>query len=152
MHRYIIGAIIVTLMLGVTHWRAYNMGAASVQQSWDKERAEQALALAAAERAARDAEQRLQEAANQYQTERQHEISALRRRHVALIDSMRDRASRQTVQVPGDTCNAKAGTGAGLSREDAEFLAGEAARADALRSALQACYKQYDAAREMTRK
>jgi len=152
LNRYVIGAIAIALLLGATHWRVYNAGAASVQSSWDKDKAAQAIALAAAERAARDAEQHLQEAANTYQTERQNEISALRRKHDALVDSLHDRASRGASALPGAASNAKAGTGAGLSREDGQFLAGEAARADSLRAALEACYRQYDAAREMTRK
>ena len=155
MNRYIIGAIVVALLLGVTHWRVYNMGTASIQVKWDRDRAAQADAIVAAERDARKAEQQLQDNANTFQTERQNEISALRRKHDALIDSLRQRTPRNPGRVPNTPSVAEGGsqcTGAELHREDGEFLVGEAARADALRVELEACYRQYDAAREMTRK
>lgn len=40
--------------------------------------------------------------------------------------------------------NGQSGTGATLYSEDAIFLTREAARADIIRTALQACYQQYD--------
>ena len=40
--------------------------------------------------------------------------------------------------------NGQSGTGATLFAEDAEFLIREASRADQIRTALDACYKQYD--------
>lgn len=60
-------------------------------------------------------------------------------RQLALIDELRNRPER-TVH----TSDCKGATGAELSRPDAGFLAGEAARAERQRNALEACYSQYD--------
>jgi hypothetical protein len=71
------------------------------------------------------------------------EVAAVNRGLVADLDELRQRASRPAVprapaaQQPG-------ATGAELSREDAGFLAREAARADELRAALRACYDYAD--------
>jgi hypothetical protein len=48
--------------------------------------------------------------------------------------------------VPGAGATCSGSTGAELSRPDAIFLGGEAARADELRTALSACYAAYDSA------
>ena len=57
----------------------------------------------------------------------------------ALVE-LRKRPSRTTT-VPS---NGQGSTGATLFAEDAEFLTREAARADIIRTGLEACYKQYD--------
>ena len=57
----------------------------------------------------------------------------------ALI-KLRNRTSRNDNQAN----NGQGATGMSLSAEDATFLIREAARADGLRTALEACYKQYD--------
>ena len=57
----------------------------------------------------------------------------------ALV-SLRSRSSRSQYSA----VNGQDGTGRSLSAEDAEFLVREATRADEIRTALDACYKQYD--------
>ena len=66
---------------------------------------------------------------------------------VALADGVRLRAARQG-PVPGAAPACADGTGAGLSREDAEFLDREAARANTLRTDLTQCAAQYNKARD----
>jgi len=63
------------------------------------------------------------------------------RLHVALSE-LSERTSRSTTSTSPTDC--KGTTGSELSREDAEFLTREAARADRLRSALDICYQQYE--------
>ena len=60
-------------------------------------------------------------------------------RHLATIDELRNRPERS---VNSGACTGA--SGAELSRPDAGFLAGEAARAERQRNALEACYAQYD--------
>jgi hypothetical protein len=74
----------------------------------------------------------LQAGADQLRKEKDREIRDLNARATALTNSLRDRPSRTTTvasAVP-DTANAGCApascTGAGLSKEDGEFLAGEA--------------------------
>lgn len=72
------------------------------------------------------------------------------RRLLALVDGLRDRPDRPgnaASGVPEAASGAGPGTtGAGLYREDAAFLGGEAARANRLRAALERCYATLDSA------
>lgn len=71
---------------------------------------------------------------------------ATSRRLLAMLDGLRDRPERPAVPSSGGADGqAGPGTGANLYREDGEFLAGEAARADKLRAELARCYAAIDA-------
>ena len=80
---------------------------------------------------------------------RQKEINDITNNHRRVVAGLRQRLSRpsshstpNTNTAPTESC-----TGAELHREDGEFLAGEAARGDVLRSELAKCYEQYDKVR-----
>jgi len=81
-----------------------------------------------------------QAAADQIRKEKDVQIAAINNSLADALIKLRERPSR--TQGPG---NGQGGTGLSLSAEDATFLEREAARADILRTALGACYKQYDA-------
>jgi hypothetical protein len=138
---------------GAGLYKGHDLGMAEVQQKWDKERAAQEAEHAAAQAAAREKEQELQANADQLRKEKDREIRDLNARAAALTNSLRDRPTRPTAEASALPSTASAGcapascTGAGLSREDAEFLAREAARADELRSSLRQCLAQYQAIR-----
>jgi hypothetical protein len=138
---------------GAGLYKGHDLGMAEVQQKWDRERAAQEAEHAAAQAAAREKEQELQANADQLRKEKDREIRDLNARAAALTNSLRDRPTRPTAEASALPSTASAGcapascTGAGLSREDAEFLAREAARADELRSSLRQCLAQYQAIR-----
>lgn len=116
-------------------------------QHADQERF-RAIQQADNERLARQTEDTWVNSVGKIQQEKQDEIASINRRHAAELDSVRQRADRKpagTSGVPKDSAACSGNTGAELSRPDAEFLAGEAARAESLRAALVACYKAYDA-------
>lgn len=103
-----------------------------------------------AEEEARAREQAMQADADKLRQEKDREIRDLNARAAALADSLRQRPNRATQGggVPGAAGARQAGpgcSGSTLPREDAEFLAGEAARADGLRAALRQCLDQYEA-------
>lgn len=139
---------------GAGLYQGHELGVAEVQQKWDKERAAQLAEHAAAQAAAREKEQELQASADLLRKDKDREIRDLNARTAALTNSLRDRPSRPTTEASTVSSTASAGcapsscTGAGLSREDAQFLAGEAARADELRASLKQCYAQYQAIRQ----
>jgi hypothetical protein len=81
-----------------------------------------------------------QAAADQIKKEKDAQIQAINNQLVDAISELRKRPSRAQ-----NAANGQGGTGATLSAEDAEFLIREAARADQIRTGLDACYKQYDA-------
>jgi len=129
------------------------MGMAEVQHKWDKERAQQEAEYAAAQAAAREKEQSLQANADHLRQEKDREIRNLNARAAALSNSLHDRPSRTTTES-GSVSNASnvgANTigcnGSGLSKEDAEFLVGEAARAEELKAGLRQCQAQYQTLR-----
>ena len=66
----------------------------------------------------------------------------------ADLASLRNRPERTAdlSAIPGARCSGA--TGAELSRSDAEFLVGEAARADEIRAGLAACYAVIDGVRQ----
>jgi len=150
-NRWVIGAVVGVLLLGGAWWKGYGAGKQHVQREWDADRAQQELARAKLVDLVRKAEQQLQQTADQQQKEKRDALDRLSRQHRALVDSLRDRAQRPTPgAMPGSAGPAESQpgcTGSELYRPDAEFLVGEAARADTIRAELEACYTQYDAAR-----
>ena len=81
-----------------------------------------------------------QAAADKIRKDKNAQIDAINNQLFAALSELHNRPSRSqySATVGQD------GTGRSLSAEDAEFLIGEAARADQIRTALDACYKQYD--------
>jgi len=89
---------------------------------------------------ARLKEHQLQDATDQIRKDKDAQINAINNQLANVLIELRNRPSRNNkVSV-----NGQGGTGATLYAEDGQFLIGEAARADKLRTALQSCYAQYD--------
>ena len=81
-----------------------------------------------------------QAAADQIRKEKDAQIASINTQLADALIGLRERPNRTQA-----ASNGQGGTGLSLSAEDATFLEREAARADILRSALSACYQQYDA-------
>ena len=94
----------------------------------------------------REREQTMLSSANKLRKEKDDRLQVVSRRLDAALDGLRQRPSRPTEAAP-DACTCQGASGSQLSREDAEFLSREAARADRLRSSLEQCYQQYDEVR-----
>ena len=92
-----------------------------------------------AERTIRDKEHQYQSDADQIRKDKDAQIKAINTQLVDAVSELRKRPSRTEQTTNGKGCN-----GASLYAEDSTFLVREAARADEIRVALQACYKQYD--------
>lgn len=144
-----VGIVIASVAGMAGYGKGYVSGKANVQQKWDKEKAAQMAEYAAAQQAAREKEQKLQANADNLRKEKDREIRDLNARSVALSNSLRDRQSRTetgTVSQATGTGSAQC-DGSKLSREDAEFLVGEANAADQVRLALSQCIAQYKSAK-----
>jgi len=87
-----------------------------------------------------EAEQQHQALVDQIRKEKDEQIASINNQLFDDINQLRSRPNRTQA-----ASNGQGGTGLSLSAEDATFLEREAARADILRSALSACYQQYDA-------
>lgn len=102
------------------------------------------------ERIARNNERQMTEAVGLAEQDKQNEIARIRNSYSAQLASLQQRADRKPASpsgVPQAAPACQGATGAELSRQDAGFLVGEAARADELRAGLGACYSAYDAVR-----
>ena len=140
-------------LLAATAWSVYNAGfragESKIQAKWDAEVAQMAQAQAAEVNAARIREQELQAQITAQQRTHRNEIARINARHASILDGLRDRPERpDSGGVPeGAGVGAELATGctgAQLYRPDGEFLAREAARADQLRIALNACIRAYN--------
>jgi hypothetical protein len=93
-----------------------------------------------AEKTIRDKEHEYQSSTDEIRKTKDAQIKTINDQLVDAISELRKRPSRTDQTSNGQSCN-----GTRLYAEDAEFLVREAARADQIRVALQACYNQYDA-------
>lgn len=105
---------------------------------------EQAQLTQAAEKAAREREQTMQKQAATIEEAKDEQIRIIGDQLDTALASLSKRTNRPSgnVSKPGAAC--KGATGSSLSAEDAGFLYREAARADKLRMALDACYRHVD--------
>jgi hypothetical protein len=94
---------------------------------------------ASEEKSIREKEHQYQSDADKIRKEKDAQIANINNQLADALVSLRSRPNRAT-----EASNGKDGTGLSLSAEDAIFLTREAARADGLRTALEACYQQYD--------
>jgi hypothetical protein len=118
----------------ITQWRA-DKKLAELQRTYAEE-------LNKAYASARDKELTLRNEVAKIRRQQDVQLKSINDKHQSIVDSLRYRPSASSVSDTTRDC--KAATGQELSREHSEFLAREATRADQLRSALAACYQQYD--------
>jgi len=126
----IIAAVVTALSLFFAGWTV---------NGWRYEKKEAAQTIAM-QKALEEKEQANQLAVDQITKDKNDQIDTINTQLFSALSQLRNRTSRNNPSAS----NTKNGTGSTLFAEDAEFLIGEAARADKLRTALDACYKQYD--------
>ena len=119
---------LVALCLFVSGYIGYSIEAAR----FDSYKAEQIKLV-------REAEENHQALADQIRKEKDAQIASINNSLADALIKLRERPNRAQ-----NTTNGQGGTGLSLSAEDSVFLEREAARADILRTALSACYAQYD--------
>ena len=132
-------AVVLAFVVNGFYWNAHGSNAADTR--W-KAKIEQQRADAEAK--AREQEKTWQEAANAIVKNQDAKLAATRRNLDAALNGLRDRPERPSTDTkpPGIECPCS--TGAGLCKQDAEFLARESSRADDIRSGLEACYEFAD--------
>lgn len=146
-------ALAIVIAAGVAgaygYVRGEDSGRLQVQSKWDAERAELEAIHARDQQIAREREKLMQQTADRLRQEKDRETRDLNSRVTALNNSLRDRPSRTANPVspmPSTAdarCPAPVCTGAGLSKEDGEFLAREAARGAEAVTLLKQCQAQY---------
>ena len=146
-------ALAVIIAAGIAgaygYMRGEESGRLQVQAKWDAERAELESIHARDQQIAREREKLMQQTADRLRQEKDRETRDLNSRVTALNNSLRERPSRtsdpvSTVSSTTDArCPTPVCTGAGLSKEDGEFLAREAARGAEAVVLLKQCQAQY---------
>lgn len=88
-------------------------------------------------------QQRLEQESLKLKKEKDLEISRINKRHAAIVSGLQNRPTRiisnPVPEANPAVCPREGSTGERLYREDAEFLIGEAAKAETLKQALLAC-------------
>lgn len=155
-NRWVIGGVVALALIVGAYLKGMGHGKSIIQTRWDAEKVVQERVVQAQADKNRQTERQLQAKADTIAKEKQSELENLKRKHASVVAGLRDRPRRDTSdQLSGNprvTESPAICTGAELLREDAEFLAGEAARADEIRAELEACYVQYDNAKQLMRR
>lgn len=143
MYKIVVVVIIWLLSIIIPSWLSYGAGVDKEATKFLKYRqSQQSLVLA-------QEEEHKQQLVKQLK-DKEDAIKSLNQRHVAIVNSLRQRTERPiTLTFSTETSGSSVSTGAGstgqqLYREDAEFLVGEAAKADILREALKSCRRQLE--------
>lgn len=143
MYKIVAVVIIWLLSIIIPSWLSYGAGVDKEATKFLKYRqSQQSLVLA-------QEEEHKQQLVKQLK-DKEDAIKSLNQRHVSIVNSLRQRTERPiTLTFSTETSGSSVSTGAGstgqqLYREDAEFLVGEAAKADILREALKSCRRQLE--------
>ena len=143
MYKIVVVVIIWLLSIIIPSWLSYEAGVDKEATKFLKYRqSQQSLVLA-------QEEEHKQQLVKQLK-DKEDAIKSLNQRHVSIVNSLRQRTERPiTLTFSTETSGSSVSTGAGstgqqLYREDAEFLVGEAAKADILREALKSCRRQLE--------
>lgn len=141
MYKVIAVAVIWLLSIIIPSWLSYGAGVDKEATKFLKYRQEQqALVLAQEEEHKAKLTKQLKD--------KEDAIKSINKRHAAIVSGLRQRTERPiTITTVKEVSSASVCTGTGstgeqLYRQDAEFLIGEAAKADILREALKTCRSQ----------
>lgn len=135
LNKWVIGGVLILVMTAAAYFKGYYKGKSVVQSEWDKVVAEQTIKTVEVERDLRTKIDTVVEDKNR-------EIARIKRSHASIVAGLQQRPERDSVSSSTEAPQNCSGTG--LYREDAGFLAGEAARADEVTIELLSCYKAYD--------
>ena len=133
----IILVTIVSMLVGIYYW-GYTNGKNAVTAIYEKERATMLSE-------ARNKEQILITKLGQIQNDKSQEVNTIITKYNSIITGLLQRPTRSTMSNGSSNVPSTKGcTGSELYREDSTFLAGEASRAERIKTELIACYQQYD--------
>ena len=134
-----VAALLITFAAGwqVQGWRLEGQAATL--------RAEQTQAQLQAAALVRSKERQYQADVDKAKADKDAEVQAITNKLRSALDELRQRKARPAVVLPQDSGTNADCTGKELYRQDAEFLIGEAARADQIVAELKVCISAYDA-------
>lgn len=139
-----LGMVVLTLGMGFT--AGWSTNGWRLEARIASLKASHAEDIATHIQATREAEKRLIEASERIRRDRDGRIKNLNSQLSSALSELQQRQTRKD-NGPNDSTTCSGATGANLSKEDAEFLAREAARADAVVENLNYCITQYNSIR-----
>ena len=132
--------LIYILSIALSGWFFYGVGKdKEAKKLLEYQNAQKALLI--------EQENKYQDMLVQSLKEKENAIKDLNKRHAAIVNSLQQRPARQDSSTPSSSssvCTGAGSTGDRLYREDAEFLIGEATRAEVIKQALRACRQQLE--------
>ena len=133
------------IIIGIAVFAAWTAGVAYLMDQHGVTRCAKKVqdATLEATKKARKEEQEKQEKVNAIAKKQYDDISTINSKLIADLDRLHKRESRRN-STKDSKPRCEGTTGSSLSKEDAGFLTREAARADRIRSGLDACYKYAD--------
>ena len=140
-------AISAVFIMVLVYFQGRVDGKRIIQTQWNQEKAQQTAKLAETISVYRAKEQAMTETVAKITKDKNDEIARIQQRMSFLDNWVRkfpERPSVSTSTKASTDGKAIEGNGSVIYREDARFLASEAARADRIRAALISCYQQYD--------
>ena len=143
-------AVLLTVALAASHWKAYHLGGAAARAQALAAELAQAQQTAALQSAAAAASATLQANADKLRKSKNAQITSLGLELADALKRLRDRPARpgaSDLPAPAGSGAVTGSTGAGLYREDGEFLSREATRAKRLQLDLAQCQAAYNSAR-----
>ena len=148
--KYLALTLVTLGILWATYSTGDKHGAQRVQAQWDAQTIERQQTMKQETERREQAETQLQAEADKRIQEKEIEITRLNANIDRLLDQLRKRPRRPSdagvPKTPSLESNGPGCNGRELYREDGEFLAREAARADKLRLGLLECRDAYQAA------
>ena len=143
-----VAATVLAIFAVWSHWYAYESGRSKVSADWAREKAVTQQAYIQEMERRNQKERGLQTQITQLQKDHQDENRAVSARYERIIAGLRKRPeARAPSGVPEGAAADVGCTGAGLARSDGEFLAGFAADAARLQTALNTCLGAYNQVR-----
>lgn len=150
--KYLALSLVILGILWATYSTGAKHGAQRVQAQWDAQTIERQQTMKQETERREQAETQLQAEADKRIQEKEIEITRLNANIDRLLDQLRKRPQRPSdagvPQAPSVEPSGPGCSGSELYREDGEFLAREAARAEKLRLGLLECRGAYQAAQD----
>lgn len=150
--KWVLGGLTGLVLLGFVYWKGYTSGKDVIQKKWNAEKVILERAVQEAKEETRQKEIEMQDRIVVLTREKNHAVKTADARYNALIDSLRNRPEERRDPATEGAPDSVGCTGAGLARDDAEFLAWYATEAAKLQAAYNSCRDSYDEVRNKINK
>ena len=146
----VVAAILISIFLVGTHWKAYVSGKDTISAEWNAAKLKQAEDDKAALQYSIKESKVLQSHSDKIQAKKDEQTKIISAKLTAALSELRNRESRESVSSNNGTTSEPRSScsGANLYREDAEFLVREASSADRVKVTLQECQQKYNKVRD----